>query len=282
MVQHRSSQRRAGHDPDRLHPDDLTPRGWLVGCVVATVALALLATGIGVLVPAWTTPEGAGASVRHAPPVTDGPAEDSPATADQPDPNPEPTGTYTRKPRGEWTPTVPQHGPGTYRRATVRLPNDDPHGRVVRYAVRVEDEVEVGPDEAARAIHRVLTDERSWSGDGSVTWLFRPRGKVDLTVSITTPDTTDRLCRPLDTRGEVSCRNQDVIALNALRWTRGVPHFDGDLMGYRQYLVNHEFGHYLGHGHQECPGPGRKAPVMMTQTISLGRCTKNPWPIDDP
>lgn len=279
MVQHRSSQRRAGHDPDRLRPDDLTPRGWLVGCVVATVALALLTAGIGALVPG-PAPEGDGAPVRRAPSVTAGPTvEDTPSpSSDRPDPS----GSHTRRPRGEWTPKVPQHGPGTYRRATVRLPNDDPRGRVVRYAVRVEDGVEVDPDEAARIIHGVLGDERSWSGDGSVTWLLRPKGKVDLTVSISTPDTTDRLCRPLDTRGEVSCRNQDVIALNAVRWTRGVPHFDGDLMGYRQYLVNHEFGHYLGHGHRECPGPGKKAPVMMTQTISLGRCTKNPWPADDP
>lgn len=270
----------AQRDTAALRAADVTPRGWLVGCVVATVVLGLLASGIGALVPGRSVPGPAGDPAHPGngnPEATPAPTRTTSGPA-APSSSAEPKST----PSNSKPATVPRHGPGTYQRATVRLANSKPQGRVIRYAVRVEDGVQVDPDKAATIIHRVLNDERSWSGDGSVTWVFVPSGEVELTASITTPDTTDRICRPLNTRGKVSCRNQENIALNALRWTRGVPHYDGDLVGYRQYLVNHEFGHFIGYDHVGCPGKGKNAPVMMTQTISLGECKKNPWPANDP
>ena len=66
--------------------------------------------------------------------------------------------------------------------------------------------------------------------------------------------------------------------INAIRWTRGAVSFGDDLAAYRIYVINHEIGHSLGLGHAACPGPGRKAPVMLQQTIGLDGCTANPWP----
>jgi hypothetical protein len=50
-----------------------------------------------------------------------------------------------------------------------------------------------------------------------------------------------------------------------------------DIYSYRTYLVLHEFGHALGHGHAECPGKGLPAPVMMQQTLGTGECYPDPW-----
>ncbi len=103
-------------------------------------------------------------------------------------------------------------------------------------------------------------------------------GPVDVRVVLASPDTTDRMCRPLDTGGTLSCANGDTAVINLLRWLRGASAYTGDLSGYRQYVINHEVGHTLGHHHASCPGRGQLAPVMMQQTKGIGACRKSPWP----
>ena len=103
-------------------------------------------------------------------------------------------------------------------------------------------------------------------------------GAVDVRVVLASPRTTDRLCRPLDTAGIFSCGAGSTAVINRMRWHRGADAWSGDLAGYRQYVVNHEVGHTLGHGHVGCPGRGQLAPVMMQQTKGIGACRKSPWP----
>jgi len=57
---------------------------------------------------------------------------------------------------------------------------------------------------------------------------------------IVTPKTTDRLCAPYLTRGEVSCQNGNRVVLNAKRWLLGADSYGSDLTNCRRYLVNHE------------------------------------------
>jgi hypothetical protein len=101
---------------------------------------------------------------------------------------------------------------------------------------------------------------------------------VDFRVVLASPKTTDRLCAPLTTEGKVSCGTGGMAVINLLRWQRGADAYQGQLARYREYVVNHEVGHELGHGHETCSAPGRLAPVMMQQTITIGACRASPWP----
>ncbi|HEX8498014.1 MAG TPA: DUF3152 domain-containing protein, partial [Actinomycetales bacterium] len=83
--------------------------------------------------------------------------------------------------------------------------------------------------------------------------------------------------RPLDTRGTLSCSIGDRAIITSHRWAVGTPEFP-DLAVYRQYVVNHEVGHVLGKGHEQCPGAGQVAPVMQQQTKKVAPCTPNAWP----
>jgi hypothetical protein len=106
-------------------------------------------------------------------------------------------------------------------------------------------------------------------------------GPVAFHVVLASPATTDRLCRPLDTGGTLSCYQSGRSVLNAFRWFGGSRNYPGDLAGYRTYMVNHEVGHALGHGHRHTCGDGGLAYVMIQQTKSLLGCRPNPWPLPD-
>ena len=45
-------------------------------------------------------------------------------------------------------------------------------------------------------------------------------------------------------------------------------------------VINHEVGHWLGHGHETCATKGGPAAVMQQQSIDLEGCRFNPWPLE--
>ena len=157
-------------------------------------------------------------------------------------------------------------------------------GRTVRYTVELEAGLDISGQELASVVGTVLTDPRGWPArDGvrftNVAPAAPAQGSpVDLHITLASPDTTDRLCAPLQTRGQVSCHNGGRVVLNLRRWVLGAQAYGSDLAGYRTYLVNHEVGHGIGHAHAYCAGKGKVAPVMMQQTYGLKGCTAWPWP----
>lgn len=148
------------------------------------------------------------------------------------------------------------------------------------YTVEVEVGIPVDPAELAALVDSVLADPRGWAAAGDVR-LQRvdADSEPSFRVRLATPATTDAHCAPLDTYGELSCRNGADVMLNLRRWVEGAAASEMDLTEYRQYMVSHEVGHALGRDHEECPGPGQLAPVMLQQTLGLGGCRPNPWPL---
>lgn len=155
----------------------------------------------------------------------------------------------------------------------------DPFGgtSVKEFTVEVEGGLGLDPACLADTVETVLGDPRSWIHAGNLGWR-RVASGPDVRIIFASPALTDALCAPIDTAGVFSCRNGNRAVLNVYRWRNGTSEYANDLDEYRRYLINHEVGHFLGHGHTVCPGAGELAPVMMQQTKGLNGCAQNGWP----
>ncbi len=156
-------------------------------------------------------------------------------------------------------------------------------GPLSRFIVEIEDGIDVDGAAFAEAVTETLADPRSWGGGGRMSFqrvgtAEAAAGAFEFRVALVSPGSMEQYCPGVGTGGYTSCRYGDRAVINLARWATAVPHYDGDLVTYRHYVVNHEVGHALGNGHVDCPGPGEVAPVMLQQTLSLEGCVKNAWP----
>ncbi|MEW2499800.1 DUF3152 domain-containing protein [Amycolatopsis sp. NPDC047767] len=265
LQERRSAKRKKGF---------LRTYGWRLYALPVMVVLTLL-----VLVNTATTSVPSTAAQQPAPAAAPARVESSvdsaePGVPENPakpaDPN-VPTadlpagGPYTQTGQGEWH-VIPGSGPKIG------------SGRLYRYTVEVEDGIDpasyAGDDSFAAAVQGILSDAKSWTADGKVA-LQRVDASdphPDFRVSLSTPDTTHRA----DACGfsityEASCfrRSMHRVLINLSRWVRGAKAYGANTTAYRQYAINHEVGHALGHSHVGCGGTGRPAPVMMQQTFGV-------------
>lgn len=179
--------------------------------------------------------------------------------------------------------TVPAQGDGKL--TIVAVPGADTArpGKTVTFGVEVEGGLGIDAGRFAAQVRQILSDPRGWeSADGIHFVALSPEQRAagatpDIRVTLASPALTDQLCSPLQTQGKVSCNRHGRAVINALRWTAGVEHFP-DLQEYRTYVINHEVGHGLWHPHENCPGPGQRAPIMQQQTLALEGCVAWPYP----
>ncbi|MFF4494413.1 DUF3152 domain-containing protein [Streptomyces sp. NPDC001546] len=181
-------------------------------------------------------------------------------------------------------------GPGVFDTVpgTAKAPGK---GKVVHYRVDVEQGLGMDAQLFAEAVQRTLNDPRSWGHGGEMTFERVADGKADFVITLASPGTTGAWCAKSDldtTIDNVSCDSASTerVMINAFRWGQGsVTYGAGQMLAYRQMLINHEVGHRLGHGHVSCQKPGSLAPIMQQQTKSLDidniHCLPNPWVFPD-
>lgn len=173
------------------------------------------------------------------------------------------------------------------------------------YTVEIEDGVDTvdfgGDDSVARMVDATLGNPKSWTADGAVAFQRVDSGEPTFRVSLTSPMTVRENCG-YDIELEASCYNSSTgrVYINLARWVRGARAFQGDIGSYRQYLVNHEVGHAVGHPqHEPCDKDGALAPIMMQQSFGVRNgdiyrldpegvvpnnndtCRYNAWPFPD-
>jgi hypothetical protein len=204
----------------------------------------------------------------------------APATvASRPPERPEPSGSPS--PSRVTPASYPASGPGTWQYADAEGPVFGDAGPVRRYRVAVESGVPYPVADFAAKVDTVLGDPRSWTAGGEFRLQRVPgNAHAEFTVFLATRDTSTQMCLAggVRTDGYTSCRTTGRVIINLDRWVTAIPDYGAPLDTYRTYVLNHETGHELGHGHELCPGAGRPAPVMEQQTLGLHGCTANPWP----
>jgi hypothetical protein len=161
-------------------------------------------------------------------------------------------------------------------------------GPIARFRLAVESNLDKELKEFSRLTDATLSDPRSWvSGKRQRFQRVQDENSADFTIVLVTRDTAFHLCSlaGLDIRVDgipfTSCQGNDWVVINLDRWRLSVPDYVRagiPLLAYRQYVINHEVGHELGHGHELCPGDGQLAPTMQQQTLGLEGCRANPWP----
>ena len=124
-------------------------------------------------------------------------------------------------------------------------------------------------------LNKDLKCHLNWILKTKKVYFFEPVSQdPDIYITLVSPETIEKKC---GLPSNLSCAELGgrYLYLNSDRWFNGSKESKLSLEDYRQYMVSHEIGHILGHEHVKCPCVGCKAPIMMQQTLGIGKCQPN-------
>jgi hypothetical protein len=150
-----------------------------------------------------------------------------------------------------------------------------PVGRIVTFSVVTDGPVVSDVNELALVASAAYTSPQGWRAAGIAFAKVDAGG--DFTLVLANPRNVaayDPVCSFL-----YSCTVGRYVVINDIRFAYGSPAWPGPLDWYRKMVINHETGHWLGLGHDYCPAPGARAPVMQQQSIDMQGCQINSWPL---
>nr|WP_228500449.1 DUF3152 domain-containing protein [Nocardioides agariphilus] len=153
-----------------------------------------------------------------------------------------------------------------------------PVRRTVTYRIETRGHITASVATFARLAAQTYADPRGWRNAGVA--FKRVKGPSDFSLVLAEASTLPGFSSVCSV--EWSCRAGRYVVINQTRWLHASTSWNAaskSLRDYRNMVVNHETGHWLGHGHLGCPGPGKLAPVMMQQSKGLDGCRHNPWPL---
>ncbi|CAN5368903.1 hypothetical protein BH09ACT10_BH09ACT10_29030 [soil metagenome] len=149
--------------------------------------------------------------------------------------------------------------------------------RTVTYRVITRGKIKTSLKTFRKLANQTLNDPRGWRGMGIAFREVKKGGSFTLVLSQSSKVSSfSGVCS-----NYYSCRVGNYVVINQDRWLHATPLWKKvhrSLRDYRNMVVNHETGHWLGHRHAYCSTSGALAPVMQQQSKGLHGCKANPWP----
>jgi hypothetical protein len=161
--------------------------------------------------------------------------------------------------------------------------------------IKVDQDIMYSEDKFIIEVKNILMDHRGWNSKG-YNFVFVSKSVFDKIVvkrgsslkfilRLSQNKTIVDECG-FDINEKLSCYNPTVnppnVLINYYRWMNGSRFSKLSVQDYKKYVINHEVGHALGRDHvTKCICKECKVPVMMQQTISIGKCKPNPWPLQN-
>lgn len=151
--------------------------------------------------------------------------------------------------------------------------------QTVKYQVVTKGATKTNLDTFKRQVQETLDDNRGWKRLG-VQFEYVESGGA-FTMVLAEPSHVPAYGYPCD--DVWNCNVGNYVVANEDRWLNATDPWNaagGSIRDYRHMVVNHELGHWLGHDHIGCSSAGGAAPIMAQQSMDLGGCKFNPWPLD--
>lgn len=151
---------------------------------------------------------------------------------------------------------------------------------VIRYDISTRGEVKGDIEEFRRVVAETYADHRGWMRAGVK--FEEVESDAQLHVILANPAEVEA-ASPWVCSSKLSCQVGQLALINDDRWMNASDSYNAlnvSLADYRKMVINHETGHYLGHGHiVSCETEAGLAPIMLQQSTGLRGCSPNPWPL---
>ena len=152
--------------------------------------------------------------------------------------------------------------------------------RTITYDISTRGEVKGDKEEFRRIVAETFADSRGWGRAGLKFVEVEKGGALHMILA---SGAEVKAASPSGCSEVLSCAVFPNVLVNDTRWMNGSDSYSKlglPLLDYRRMVINHEVGHYLGHGHiTECEAGRGLAPVMLQQSTGLRGCGANPWPL---
>ncbi len=148
----------------------------------------------------------------------------------------------------------------------------------VSFDVSSRGKIEADFSEFDSVVKNTLTDSRGWIRAGVKFDKVASGGRLHVVLA-----SGAEIDKYAGCSAELSCTVYPYVLINDERWRKATDSYNNaglSLQSYREMVVNHEVGHFLGHDHTTACGAGGVAPVMLQQSTGLRGCKGNSWPLD--